>query len=118
MELDYLKLRRMMDEQERLAFGPNPEQQIWQIERMPREVPVPLAEFLHQPDCHGRLLHWLSWDASFLDAKRAFVALRGAWSRILSGDPQDTLVPTLQAMAREGASAEALIRAMIDAGEA
>ena len=118
MELDYLKLRRMMGEQELLAFGPKPEEQIRQIERMPREAFVPLADFLHQPDCHGRLLHWLSWDASFLDAKRAYVAFHSAWQRILAGDPQHPIVPALQTMARDGASAEALILATIDAEEA
>ncbi len=114
MEYDYLKLKRVRDAQESLSFGPDPEKQIRQIARMRRVDPVSLEAFLQLPDRKGRLLHWLSWDATQKDAVRSQVAFHAAWQRILDGEDSDGMVRTLREMARSGASAEELIQVMID----
>jgi hypothetical protein len=114
MELDHLKLQRVMREQETRAFGPDPEKQIRQIGRKRRACPVPLEAFLLLPDRDGRLLHWLSWDATQQDAVRAQVAFHAAWQQILQGEDSDGMVQSLREIARGGASAESLIQMMLD----
>jgi len=72
--LDHLKIKATIAALERTAFGPVPETQVRQLRHRSPPSPVPLDDILETNEEARPLLQWLSWDATFEDAKRALIA--------------------------------------------
>lgn len=115
--LDYMKLKKMAHDQEAACFGPDPEGLLRMRRQSPPSGPIPLETWLRDRSRQGRLLEWMEQHATFADAKRCYLAFHAAWQRVLNGDEQYPIVLELRERARDGASAEDLILATIDAGE-
>ncbi|MBC8106245.1 MAG: hypothetical protein H7Z14_06615 [Anaerolineae bacterium] len=108
--LDLPKLLAAIAELERRAFGPFPESQVRQVQAHPPANPVRLEDVLQKSDAEQPLLQWLSWDATFEDAKRAFVAFHRATAWAMADNPDDAQCREALRILREEPNAKSLIR--------